>query len=218
MFFRQLALKYHPDRNKEPGAEDKFKEIAEAYAVLCDPEKRAAYDSGGMLGVAGFSSEDLFGGINFEEIFGGRGFGFDWGGESFFDRIFQRNRSVRGEDLTVSLAISLEQVASGCEENVRIARMESCPDCEGSGAKPGTKPACEICAGTGRQTTTQRQDGMLLQQVSVCPKCGGRGHFIEDPCPKCAGHGEVEQEETVTVKVPLGSRRAWGCACRAVDR
>jgi molecular chaperone DnaJ len=97
--FRQLALKYHPDRNKEPGAEDKIKEIAEAYAVLCDPEKRAAYDSGGMVGVAGFSSEDLFGGINFQEIFGGRGFGFDWGGESFFDGILQRNRSVRGEDL-----------------------------------------------------------------------------------------------------------------------
>jgi hypothetical protein len=96
MLFRQLALKYHPDRNKDPGAAKKFKEIAEAYAVLSDPKKRAAYDSGGMVSVAGFSSEDLFGGINFEEIFGGRGFGFDWGGESFSDWIFNRNRSVRG--------------------------------------------------------------------------------------------------------------------------
>jgi molecular chaperone DnaJ len=209
--FRQLALEYHPDRNKEPGAEDKFKEIAEAYAVVSDPKKRAAYDSGGMLGVAGFSSEDLFGGINFEEIFGGRGFGFDWGGESFFDRIFQRNRSVRGEDLTVSLVIPLEQVARGCEEKVRVARMESCPDCQGSGAKSGTKPrACEACAGTGRQTTTQRKDGMLFQQVNVCPKCDGRGHFVDNPCPKCAGRGEVEREESVTVKVPPGIEEGMG--------
>jgi molecular chaperone DnaJ len=209
--FRQLALRYHPDHNKEPGAEEKFKEIAEAYAVLSDPKKRAAYDSGGMVGVAGFSSEDLFGGINFEEIFGGRGFGFDWGGESIFDQIFHRNRSVRGEDLTVSLVIPLEQVASGGEEKVRVARMESCPDCQGSGTKPGTKPrACEACAGTGRQITTQRKDGVVFQQVSVCPKCEGRGHFIDDPCPKCASRGEVELEEAVTVKVPPGIDEGMG--------
>src|SRR5574341_2365798 len=113
--FRTLALRYHPDRNKEPGAEERFKEIAEAYAVLSDPNKRAEYDTGGFAGVAGVSPEDLFGGINFDEIFGGRGFGFDFGGESFFDRFFQRRGPRRGEDLAVELEIPLEHVVTGGE-------------------------------------------------------------------------------------------------------
>lgn len=130
--FRELALKYHPDRNKDPGAEEQFKEIAEAYAILSDPKKRAAYDSGGFAGVAGVSPEDLFGGINFDEILGGRGFGFDIGGESVFDRFFHRSGPRRGADLAVELVIPLEHVVSGGEETVHVARVAPCPDCSPS--------------------------------------------------------------------------------------
>jgi molecular chaperone DnaJ len=203
--FRELALKYHPDRNKEPGAEEKFKEIAEAYAVLSDPKKRAAYDSRGFAGVAGVSPEDLFGGINFDEIFGGRGFGFDFGGESFFDRFFHRRGPRRGEDLEVELEIPLEHVVTGGEETVRLARLEPCPDCKGSGAQAGTQPRpCKTCDGTGRKTARRREGGVMFQQITTCPDCDGRGQFIDKPCPKCNGRGEVEHEEKLTVKIPAG--------------
>lgn len=200
--FRDLALKYHPDRNKEPGAEARFKEIAEAYAVLSDPQKRAAYDSGGMSGIAGFTPADLFAGINFEEIFGGQG--FDFGG-GFFDRFFHRAGPASGQDLTVPLVISLEQVAAGGEEKVRVARMEPCPDCNGSGARTGTKPrTCPACSGTGRKTESQQKGNVLVQRITPCPQCGGRGQFIDTPCPRCTGRGEIEREDVVTVKVPAG--------------
>lgn len=193
--FRDLALKYHPDRNKEPGAEARFKEIAEAYAVLSDPQKRAAYDSGGMSGIAGFTPEDLFAGIDFDEIFGG----------GFFDRFFRRAGPAPGQDLTVPLVISLEQVVAGGEEKVRVARMEPCPDCNGSGAKAGTKPRpCPACAGTGRKTESEQKGNVLVQRITPCPQCDGRGQFIDAPCPRCTGRGEIEREDVVTVKVPPG--------------
>ena len=117
--FRQLALKFHPDRNKEPGASERFKEIGEAYAVLSDPKKRAEYDARGYAGVAGFSPEDLFGGINFEDIFGG--LGFDFGGP--FDRIFpRRDAARRGENIEIGLMVSLERILKGGEETVRVSR------------------------------------------------------------------------------------------------
>jgi molecular chaperone DnaJ len=203
--FRTLALKYHPDRNKEPDAEEKFKEIAEAYAVLSDPKKRAAYDSSGFAGVAGVSPEDLFGGINFDEIFGGRGFGFDFGGENFFDRFLHRRGPRRGEDLAVELEIPLEHVMTGGEETVRVARLELCPDCKGSGAQAGTQPRpCKTCKGTGRKIAARREGGIMVQQITTCPECDGRGQFIDTPCPKCDGRGEVEREEKLTVKIPAG--------------
>jgi molecular chaperone DnaJ len=203
--FRELALKYHPDRNKEPGAEEKFKEIAEAYAVLSDPEKRAHYDSGGFAGVAGITPEDLFGGINFEEILGGRGFGFDFGGGSFFDRFFSRRGPRRGEDLAVELAIPLERVVTGGEETVRVARLELCPDCKGSGAQAGTQPRpCKTCEGTGHKTVRRREGGVMFQHITTCPDCTGRGQFIDKPCPQCSGRGEVEHEEKLSVKIPAG--------------
>ncbi|OYW31230.1 MAG: molecular chaperone DnaJ [Chthoniobacter sp. 12-60-6] len=216
--FRELALKYHPDRNKEPGAEEKFKEITSAYAVLSDPQKRAAYDTGGMSGVAGFSADDLFGGINFDEIFGGRGFSFDLGGESFFDRFFHRRGGARrGEDLTVEAFITLDHVAAGGEEKVRVARMEKCSICAGSGAMPGTKPrSCSVCNGTGQKTSSERKNGVLIQHITTCPNCDGRGHFLDDPCAECHGSGEVERMETVTVKIPPGVED--GMALRVAGR
>jgi molecular chaperone DnaJ len=206
--FRDLALKYHPDHNKEPGAEEKFKEIAQAYAVPSDPKKRAEYDTGGFAGVAGYSPEDLFGGINFEEIFGGHGFGLDFGfgeGGGLFGRFFGRRGPARGGDIEGTLTIPLAKVASGGEAIVRVPRSEKCADCDGTGCKAGTKPrACETCKGTGRQTSSNRKGGVFFQQISTCPACDGKGQFIDNPCPKCNGRGDVEREEKITVKVPPG--------------
>lgn len=202
--FRQLALKYHPDRNKEPGASDRFKEIAEAYAVLSDPKKRAEYDARGHAGVAGFSPEDLFGGINFEDIFGG--LGFDAGGPSLFDRLFRRQAAARqGENLEVSAVIPLERVLTGGEETVHLGRPTTCGACHGSGAKPGTKPrSCSKCEGSGQIVRSQRKGGISLRQVTTCAECGGRGTIIDTPCPDCGGRGETIREEALTVRIPVG--------------
>ena len=202
--FRQLALKYHPDRNKEPGATDRFKEIAEAYAVLSDPKKRAEYDARGYAGVAGFSPEDLFGGINFEDIFGG--LGFDFGGPSVFDRLFRRGAAPRqGESLEVTLTVPLERVLTGGEETVRVSRPAPCQACQGSGAKAGTKPrACAKCGGSGQLVRSQRKGGVSLQQITTCPECVGRGTIIDTPCPECGGKGQVARDESLTVRIPVG--------------
>ena len=205
--FRDLALKHHPDRNKEPGAEERFKEIAEAYAVLSDPKKRAEYDARGFAGVEGFSQEDLFGGINFDDIFGG--LNFDFGGGSPFEGFFHRRSKgpVHGANIEVELFIPLERVASGGEEKVRLSRPSSCPACHGTGTEGGAAPkACEACKGTGRITRSSRKEKehILIQQVSTCPACHGRGSIIEHPCTECRGSGEVEREEDLTVKIPQG--------------
>lgn len=202
--FRKLALQFHPDRNKEPGAEERFKEIAAAYAVLSDPKKRAEYDAHGFAGVAGFSPEDLFAGINFDDIFGG--LNFDFGG-GLFDTFFRRRASgpPRGRNIEVGLEVPLERVLTGGEEKLRYERPLTCPACHGSGAKPGTAPRqCDKCGGSGRQVKSQRQKGVTLQQVTTCPACGGQGTLIDKPCPDCAGRGQVTREETLTVKIPAG--------------
>jgi molecular chaperone DnaJ len=199
-------MKYHPDRNKEPEAEERFKEIAEAYAILSDPKKRAEYDARGFAGVEGFSQEDLFGGINFNDIFGG--LNFDFGGgpfEGFFHR--RRTGPVRGANIEVELAIPLERVASGGEEKVRLNRPVTCTACHGTGAEGGAAPkACDTCKGTGRITRSSRKEKehLLIQQISTCPACHGRGSIIDHPCSKCRGSGEKEQEEDLTVKIPIG--------------
>lgn len=206
--FRTLALKYHPDRNKEPGAEARFKEIAEAYAVLSDPKKRSEYDSRGFAGVAGFSQQDLFGGINFEDIFGG--LNFDFGGGSPFEGFFHRRRNgpQHGANIEVELFVTLERIASGGEETVRLARPATCPACHGTGAEGGAAPLnCATCGGSGRLTSSRRDDKehVLIQQITTCPACHGRGSSIEHPCSKCGGSGEVGREETLTVKIPQGA-------------
>lgn len=204
--FRKLALKYHPDRNKEPGAEDRFKEIAEAYAVLSDPKKRADYDAGGFEGLKGVRAEDLFGGIDFDDLFGG--LGFDFGG-GIFDRFFggRRRRAgpAHGENIEAPLRVPLERVVGGGEEPVRVERVVQCPACRGSGAKAGTTPRpCASCSGSGREVRTHREGGVTFQQVSTCRACGGRGVFVDQPCPDCHGRGRIERAETITVRVPVG--------------
>ncbi len=204
--FRNLAMKYHPDRNKEAGAEERFKEIAEAYAVLSDPKKRSDYDARGFSGVEGFSQEDLFGGINFDDIFGG--LNFDFGGGLFNGFLHRRQTGpVRGANIEVELFIPLTKVATGGEEKVSLNRPATCPSCHGSGALGGAQAeTCAACKGTGRVTTSRRQEKehVLIQQISACPACHGRGSIIKDPCRECRGSGEVEREEVLTVKIPKG--------------
>lgn len=204
--FRKLALQYHPDRNKQPGAEEKFKEIAEAYAVLSDPAKRAAFDSGGFAGVSGASPEDLYGDIDFGDIFGG--LGFDFGGGGRFERLFRRRARAGprpGGNVEVELAISLDRVASGGNETVRLRRPVSCAACKGTGSASGAPPQpCRTCHGSGRQVSGSRRGGVTFQQVSACSSCQGRGSVLEKPCRECAGRGAVEREEALSVKIPPG--------------
>lgn len=202
--FRSLALKYHPDRNKEPGAEERFKEIAEAYAVLSDPKKRAEYDSGGFAGVADFSPEDLFGGTDFESIFSDLGFGL---GGGIFDRFFRRRRGpLRGPNIQIEAVVPLDTIATGGEETIRFQRVAPCSACKGTGAKAGTSPrACTTCHGTGQKTTSRRDQGIFIRQSMVCPECGGRGTFIDQPCPACGGAGEKQGDESIVVKIPPGA-------------
>ncbi len=196
--YRKLAMKHHPDRNPDnPGAEEKFKEAKEAYEILSDSQKRAAYDQFGHAGVdpqagmggggAGFA--DAFGGI-FDEIFGGRGGG---GGG--------RSNVYRGADLRYNLEITLEQAAHGTETKIRIPTMEACEPCNGTGAKPGTQPkTCPTCHGSGQ---VRLQQGFFSIQ-QTCPKCHGTGRFIADPCKTCSGSGRVKQHKTLSVKIPAG--------------
>jgi molecular chaperone DnaJ len=213
--FRNLALKYHPDRNKEPGAEERFKEIAAAYAVLSDPKKRAEYDAGGPAGVAGYSAEDLFGGIDFQDLF--RGFGFDFGG-GLFDLFSQhRHGPSRGDNIEVNIAISLEKVASGGEEKVRYGRYAPCDRCHGYGTADGKPPrACSACHGSGQQATTRQQGNVAVRQITPCPVCHGRGKVIDQVCPDCSGRGEVEKTESLTVTIPVGAED--GMALRVAGR
>ena len=208
--FRTLALKFHPDRNKEPGAEARFKEIAEAYAVLSDPKKRADYDAGGFAGLSGMSSEDLFGGINFDDLLRGSGFDFghfDFGGGGLFDGFFGRRRRgpAPGRDIELDLVVPLSRVISGGEETIDVPRPARCGACEGSGAKQGTQPReCATCKGSGSEVKQRSEGGVSIRHISTCAACAARGRIIDQPCPECTGSGSVQKQERLSVKVPIG--------------
>ncbi len=201
--FRQLARRYHPDISAEPGAQERFREAAEAYGVLSDPGKRASYDTGGFAGLAGVSAEDLWAGIDLADIFGSGMPGF--GG--LFDRLFGVSQAgpPRGGDLRVDLVISLDRVLAGGEEPVTIRHPGPCPQCAGSGARPGTAPRpCPGCGGSGQRVTVSHGGSVVVRQVAVCPACHGRGEVIDEPCPGCGGTGQAVLEDQVTVRIPRG--------------
>ncbi len=214
--YRKLAMEFHPDKN--PGdktAEDKFKEIGEAYSVLSDPAKRQQYDRFGhqMPGAGGgFSGgavdpfeifRDFFG-----SAFGGGGggsfggfdpFGFGGGGDP--------EEASRGSNLQVAVQLDLEEIATGVEKKIKIRRLKECDTCHGSGSKPGSKKTtCKTCSGRGQVRQVQRTILGQISSVSVCPTCGGAGHMIENPCPECSGEGRIRGEVTVAVKIPIGVR------------
>ncbi|MEM4704072.1 MAG: molecular chaperone DnaJ [Candidatus Bathyarchaeia archaeon] len=209
--YRRLALQYHPDRNKSPDAEEKFKEISEAYAVLSDDEKRRAYD---MFGHAGFdqryTTEDIFRGADFESIFRDIGFGFGdifrffFGDRGFSEQDFEQ-RVVRGRDLGYDLEITLEEAAKGTEREIEVPRTEKCDVCHGTGASPGTYPkTCQKCQGSGRIQNVRRSGFATFVQVTPCTVCHGKGQVIENPCRNCRGSGLVKRRRKILVKIPAG--------------
>ncbi len=216
--YRKLALKYHPDKNPSKEAEEKFKEISEAYAVLSDDEKRQMYDKYGHAGIdQQYSSEDIFRNADFGDIF--RGMGFDFGIEDIFERFFgggmggfgRRGRRYRnrGADLRYDIEISLENAYNGVETVIHIPRKEKCDVCDGSGAKPGTdKKDCPKCNGTGQIRNTRRTPFGMFTQVTVCNKCNGEGKIIEEPCKECNGEGFVKKRRDIEIKIPKGITEA----------
>ncbi|HPW73793.1 MAG: molecular chaperone DnaJ [Methanothrix sp.] len=204
--YRKLAMKHHPDRSDDPGAEERFKELSEAYAVLSDSDKRQKYDQFGHAGInSQYSQEDLFRGVNFEDLL--RGFGM--GGESIFDMFFGggggRRGPARGRDLRYDIELTLEQAAQGLEMTIEVPRTESCPKCQGSGAKPGTTPVtCSNCRGSGQVTRAQNTPFGQMVTSTTCPTCGGRGEIITSPCEDCSGSGRVRKSRKINIKVPAG--------------
>lgn len=201
--YRKMSKKYHPDINKEPGAEEKYKEVQEAYETLSDDQKRAAYDQYGPDGANGFGGQGGFGGFD-----GGAGFGgFEDIFSSFFGGGAARNPNAprQGDDLQYRVNLSFEEAIFGAEKEVHYNREATCKTCSGSGAKPGTTPVtCGRCHGQGViNVDTQTPLGMMRRQVT-CDVCHGTGQEIKEPCQTCHGTGHEKQSHKVSVKIPAG--------------
>src|ERR671924_679930 len=221
--YRKLALQYHPDRNKDPTAEEKFKELSEAYAVLSDDEKRKRYDIYGHVG-----AEEAFRGseANFEEIFRDAGFG---GFRDIFDQIFGRrgggggffgddlfnfgfgggggsSSRRRGRDIVYDMELTLEDVLKGKKEEVEVTRFDKCKECGGSGAAPGTKPRkCTVCDGQGQTKRVYSQNRFsTIVTMEPCKTCQGQGQIIDRPCTNCKGSGRAKQVKKIKLEIPPG--------------
>ena len=208
--YRKLAVKFHPDKNPDdPHAEEKFKELGEAYDVLMDPDKRAAYDRFGHAafaqGNAGFGGGGFHDPFEiFREVFGGGGFG---GG--IFDTFFGGSSGARsddrhrGSDLRYDMEIKLEEAAFGAEKTIEIEKLDACDKCHGSGAEPGShKTGCTTCGGRGQVISSRG----FFHVSQTCPRCHGAGEIIEKPCQKCGGEGRVEKLSRIKLKIPAGIR------------
>lgn len=211
--YRRLAMKYHPDKN--PGdkeAEEKFKEAAEAYEILTDPNKRSRYDQFGHAGMRGAGFEHGFNNVNdifthFSDIFGGG---------SIFDEIFgtggsrrhtgrHKQHGIRGNDLKINLRLTLEEIAEGVEKTLKVKRHEKCSHCNGSGAKSsGGTEECASCRGSGEVRTVSRSMFGQFVNIQVCPACNGEGRVIKEKCQHCSGEGRIRNEATIKVNVPAG--------------
>lgn len=204
--YRRLAMEYHPDRNPSPDAEARFKEISEAYQVLSDPDKRAHYDRFGTVpgaagGFGGFQHLDLSEALNI--------FMRDFGGFGGFESIFGGGRAPteanRGQDVRVTVKLSIEEVALGAKRNIRLKTLTACATCGGTGAAAGTRPTtCTTCGGSGEVRRATRSMFGQFVQVGPCPTCHGEGSLIASPCEVCRGEGRVRGERTVTVEIPAG--------------
>ncbi len=197
--YKKLALQYHPDRNKEKDAEEKFKEISEAYAVLSDDEKRKAYDNYGHAGFdQRYTEEDIFRNVNFDDIFG------DMFGGSIFDMFFGGRRERRGQDIHVEVEINFEDVIKGIKKQVTIKKNTPCDACEGTGAKDAIFKTCETCNGRGAQIRQQRTPFGIFSTQTTCRTCGGTGRTPQKTCPSCEGEGVEYTDHSLTVSIPAG--------------
>ena len=207
--YRKLALQYHPDRN--PGdkeAEEKFKEAAEAYDVLSNPDKKARYDQYGMAGMEGFYGQggmnmnDIFSNLGdlFGDLFGGgfrTGFtGFGGGGAA--------RRVLRGTNLRIKVKLTLEEIDRGCEKKIKVSKYVPCKTCHGSGARDGKTETCPHCHGSGVVVETKRTMLGMMQTQSACPHCGGEGRIVKDKCHDCHGDGIVKSDEIININIPAG--------------
>lgn len=205
--YRQLAMRYHPDRSNEPNAEERFKQVTEAYEVLRDAEKRRLYDRYGEAGIKrGVGVGYGFGGFDFADAF--EVFIREFGSAGFGDLFGRRSRDDgprRGSGIRLSLAVTLEEAARGTERTLRVKALDPCDRCDGSGAEPGTsRVRCVTCGGAGEVRQVQRS--MLGQFVSVrpCPDCHGEGSRLEHPCSRCRGGGRERREKKIKIDVPPG--------------
>ena len=206
--YRRMARKYHPDVNKDPGAEERFKEISRAYEVLSEPETRARYDRFGEAGVgsaaasaSGFQDLNDLGGFAdiFESFFSG------FGGMAGQQQPRRRSGPARGDDLRLDLKLDFREAIFGGEKEIRISHLETCTICKGSGAKPGTQPrTCSTCGGGGQVRRATRTPFGSFTQVSVCPTCNGTGQMIEEKCDVCGGGGQKQEAKKLKITIPAG--------------
>lgn len=206
--YRKVAIKFHPDKNPDDAsAEDKFKEAAEAYEVLSNPQKKQRYDQYGHAGVGGAAGGGGFGGggmnmddifSHFGDIFGGGGFGGGFGGGG------SRRHVNRGSNLRIKVKLSLEEIVKGAEKKVKVNKYVGCDSCDGTGAESGGTQTCNTCHGSGQVTRIVNSFLGQMQTATTCPQCGGEGQIIKHKCKSCNGNGIVKGEEVISLSIPAG--------------